>query len=161
MQQGSSADRAGGTQRVTQGYRPTQWIYFGGIQDSFLYYRQRLCGKSFVKLNPVDVIQLQTDLTQHTWNGFLRADTHNFRRYARHSKTEKLSYGRQVVALQRGLADQQHRARTIRHLRSVASGNRTMLRKHRFEFSQRFHRSVCTWTFVLLRHTCTHVHFAT
>ena len=31
MQQGGSADRAGRTQWVTQRYRPTQWIYFGGV----------------------------------------------------------------------------------------------------------------------------------
>ena len=75
---------------MTQCNCPAQWVDLGGIKSQILYDCQRLCRKSFVQLNPANIIQCQANLFQCAWYRFFRADAHDFRRYTGDIEAEEL-----------------------------------------------------------------------
>ena len=148
MQQRGGAHRTGRPERMAERNGAAQRIHLRRIETKILDYRQRLRGKRLVQFDPVKVCHLQAGLTQHFGDRLDRPDTHDLGRHTGHRITKKTAERIQIKALHRFLAHQDDDTSTVRHLRTVASGDRTSGGEHRLESGEPLHRGIAPRPFI-------------
>jgi hypothetical protein len=87
------ADGTGGAQRVAEGDRAAHRVHLGSGRGRGVEHGQRLRGKGFVQLDPVDVLVLQAGVLQRGGNRLDRADAHDLGRHAAAAKLTKRASG--------------------------------------------------------------------
>ena len=141
-------DGTGGAQRMAQRDGAAHGVDLGRVQTQGLHHRQRLRGKGFIELNPVDVGLLKACKAERRRNGLDGAYAHDVRRHAAAGIADKARQGLEAVRADGFFAGQDQRACAVRCLRGIACRDRTTRGKHCLEFGQAVHRGVGARAFV-------------